>query len=105
MVGGGTKVVQEITGQNRILPGEKNIDVLRSHVFPQTAKAWRVNSFNSGRTPVTMGKFGKHWEPETIVCVIDGCWKEARRSGNTTQIKPCKSEGRYDVLKYLTPKI
>lgn len=58
MVGVRATAVQEITGENRILPG-KNIDIPRSHVFPQTLKARRV-SLNSGRrTPLTMSKYEK----------------------------------------------
>lgn len=52
-----------------------------------------------------MGKFGKHWESETTVCVIDDNWKGQEEAGTLTQIKPCKSEGRYEALKYLTPEI
>ena len=66
-----------------------------------------------------MGKYGKPWEPETIVCAVDGYWKEAKNktkqtnkqkthqeeAGTLTQFKPCKSERRYEALKYLTPKM
>lgn len=57
-----------------------------------------------------MDKYGKPWELETNVCVVDVIKERHKKehqeeAGTLTQIKPCKSEGKYEAPKYLTPEI
>lgn len=54
-----------------------------------------------------MGNLESRKPQSVYLIVIEKKQKEEhqKEAGMLTQIKPCKSEARYEVLKYLTPKI